>query len=201
MSPTSKPKKPAPKAPGKRGPGRPRKEAGPAEAPTEGAEGEAPVAKTEGGSSEGMKKLMAKGRSKGFLTYQDVNDALPDEVVSSEQIDDVLSMLGEEGIEVLDKGRSVDDDSDGAKDEAKVRIGSDGREEEGEAEPRTDDEEEEAKDEAKARAEAREEGGSDDPVRMYLHEMGRTPLLTREQEVRLAKRIEDEELKVQDVIL
>ncbi|HXC65113.1 MAG TPA: sigma-70 family RNA polymerase sigma factor, partial [bacterium] len=201
MSPTTKPKKPAPKAPGKRGPGRPRKEAGPAEAPAEGAEGEAPAAKTEGGSSEGMKKLMAKGRSKGFLTYQDVNDALPDEVVSSEQIDDVLSMLGEEGIEVLDKGRSVDDDSDGAKDEAKVRIGSDGREEEGEAEPRTDDEEEDAKDEAKARAEAREEGGSDDPVRMYLHEMGRTPLLTREQEVRLAKRIEDEELKVQDVIL
>jgi RNA polymerase primary sigma factor len=201
MSPTIKPKKPAPKVSGKRGPGRPRKEAGPAEAPVEGAEGEAAAPKAEGGSSEGMKKLMAKGRSKGFLTYQDVNDALPDEVVSSEQIDDVLSMLGEEGIEVLDKGRSVDDDSDGAKDEAKVRIGSDGREEEGEAEPRSDDEEEEAKDEAKARAEAREEGGSDDPVRMYLHEMGRTPLLTREQEVRLAKRIEDEELKVQDVIL
>jgi RNA polymerase primary sigma factor len=60
---------------------------------------------------------------------------------------------------------------------------------------------EEAEAVAKARAEAREEGGSDDPVRMYLHEMGRTPLLTREQEVRLAKRIEDEELKVQDVIL
>ncbi len=151
-----------------------------------------------------MKKLMAKGRAKGFLTYQDVNDALPDEVVSSEQIDDVLSMLGEEGIEVLDKGRSVDDDSDGAKDEAKVRIGSDGREEEGDdakdKEAKDDDDDEEAP-ARKARPEAREEGGSDDPVRLYLHEMGKTPLLSREQEVRLAKRIEDEEIKVQDVVL
>src|SRR5690606_29537934 len=134
------------------------------------------------------------------------NDALPDEVVSSEQIDDVLSMLGEEGIEVLDKGRSVDDDSDAAGTPvAKVRIGADGREEEeGEVRPAVEadsEADEEAEAVAKARAEAREEGGSDDPVRMYLHEMGRTPLLTREQEVRLAKRIEDEELKVQDVIL
>jgi RNA polymerase primary sigma factor len=195
----------------KRGPGRPRKDAAlpVAEAGEEAPEAAAGAAKTEGGNSEGMKRLMAKGRSKGFLTYQDVNDALPDEVVSSEQIDDVLSMLGEEGIEVLDKGRSVDDDSAGdAGAAAKVRIGADGREEEeGDAPARAegsaaaDEEEEEAAAVAKARAEAREEGGSDDPVRMYLHEMGRTPLLTREQEVRLAKRIEDEELKVQDVIL
>ncbi len=176
-----------------------------ADVPDGAAEAPVPAAKPEGGSGEGMKRLMAKGRAKGFLTYQDVNDALPDEVVSSEQIDDVLSMLGEEGIEVLDKGRSVDDDSEGAKDEVKVRIGSDGRDEEGEAKerPEAEDGEDdgEAQPQAKGRAEAREEGGSDDPVRMYLHEMGRTPLLTREQEVRLAKRIEDEELKVQDVIL
>ncbi|MGH7442893.1 MAG: RNA polymerase sigma factor region1.1 domain-containing protein, partial [bacterium] len=184
--------------------GRPRGGAGDTAAPGEAAAGTVP-AKAEGGSGEGMKRLMAKGRAKGFLTYQDVNDALPDEVVSSEQIDDVLSMLGEEGIEVLDKGRSVDDDSEGAKDEAKVRIGSDGRDEEGEAKERPEaddaDEDGEAPPQPKGRAEARDEGGSDDPVRMYLHEMGRTPLLTREQEVRLAKRIEDEELKVQDVIL
>jgi RNA polymerase primary sigma factor len=159
----------------------------------------------EGDNAGNMKKLMAKGRAKGFLTYQDVNDALPDEVVSSEQIDDVLSLLGEEGIEVLDKGRSVDDDSEAAAAApgAKVRIGSD-REEEGdeakEKEAKDDDEDEEAP-ARKARPEAREEGGSDDPVRLYLHEMGKTPLLSREQEVRLAKRIEDEEIKVQDVVL
>ena len=98
MSP--RPKKTAPPKPaGKRGPGRPRKDAAAPAAAVEGAEGAAPAGKAEGGSGEGMKRLMAKGRAKGFLTYQDVNDALPDEVVSSEQIDDVLSMLGEEGIE------------------------------------------------------------------------------------------------------
>jgi len=191
--------------PGKRGPGRPRKEdAAAAAAP--GVPG-APVVPgapaKEGDNAGNMKKLMAKGRATGFLTYQDVNDALPDEVVSSEQIDDVLSLLGEEGIEVLDKGRSVDDDSsDAGAAGAKVRIGSD-REEDGETaekEAKDEDEDEEAP-ARKARPEAREEGGSDDPVRLYLHEMGKTPLLNREQEVRLAKRIEDEEIKVQDVVL
>src|SRR5262245_32272340 len=113
--------------PGKRGPGRPRKEesaaaAAPAVPGAPAAPG-APV--SEADKAGNMKKLMAKGRAKGFLTYQDVNDALPDEVVSSEQIDDVLSLLGEEGIEVLDKGRSVDDDSGGDGGAgAKVRIGS-----------------------------------------------------------------------------
>jgi RNA polymerase primary sigma factor len=199
----SKAPKKAP-VPGKRGPGRPRKE----DVAAAGAPGVTAVpgaAPKEGDNAGNMKKLMAKGRAKGFLTYQDVNDALPDEVVSSEQIDDVLSLLGEEGIEVLDKGRSVDDDSDAAAAAgAKVRIGSDGREEEGddakEKEAKDDDEDEEAP-ARKARPEAREEGGSDDPVRLYLHEMGKTPLLSREQEVRLAKRIEDEEIKVQDVVL
>jgi RNA polymerase primary sigma factor len=200
----SKAPKKAP-VPGKRGPGRPRKEDAAAAAPGAALVPGAPGAPAKEGDNAGnMKKLMAKGRAKGFLTYQDVNDALPDEVVSSEQIDDVLSLLGEEGIEVLDKGRSVDDDSEAAAAPgAKVRIGSD-REEEGdeakEKEGKDDDDDDEAP-ARKTRPEAREEGGSDDPVRLYLHEMGKTPLLSREQEVRLAKRIEDEEIKVQDVVL
>lgn len=89
--------------PGRRGPGRPRKDDS-AVAQTGGAVPAVPgVPGKEGDNAGNMKKLMAKGRAKGFLTYQDVNDALPDEVVSSEQIDDVLSLLGEEGIEVLDR--------------------------------------------------------------------------------------------------
>ena len=201
----SKAPKKAP-VPGKRGPGRPRKEDAAAMAAGAPVVPGAPGAPAKEGDNAGnMKKLMAKGRAKGFLTYQDVNDALPDEVVSSEQIDDVLSLLGEEGIEVLDKGRSVDDDSEtaAAAAGAKVRIGSDGREEEGEdaKEKEDKDDEDEEAPARKARPEAREEGGSDDPVRLYLHEMGKTPLLSREQEVRLAKRIEDEEIKVQDVVL
>jgi RNA polymerase primary sigma factor len=199
----SKAPKKAPVA-GKRGPGRPRKEDAAAAAVPGAPLVPGAVPAKEGDNAGNMKKLMAKGRAKGFLTYQDVNDALPDEVVSSEQIDDVLSLLGEEGIEVLDKGRSVDDDSEAAAAPgAKVRIGSD-REEEGdeakEKEAKDDDDDEETP-ARKTRPEAREEGGSDDPVRLYLHEMGKTPLLSREQEVRLAKRIEDEEIKVQDVVL
>jgi RNA polymerase primary sigma factor len=185
--------------------GRPRKEevakrAAEGEVAPEGAESPA-AAPVDGSRAGNMKRLMDKGRAKGFLTYQEVNEILPDEVVSSEQIDDVLSMLGEEGIEIVDKGRSVDDDQGETKGESKVAIGE--REEEGEKAPAENAEAGDADMEAAAaeRAEAREEHGSDDPVRMYLHEMGKTPLLTREQEVRLAKRIEDEEMKVQSVIL
>ncbi|MES2202359.1 MAG: sigma-70 family RNA polymerase sigma factor, partial [candidate division FCPU426 bacterium] len=192
---------------GKRG--RPRKEdqakAREAEGRAAGAEGGAAEGAAQPGAAGDMKRLMDKGRAKGYLTYQEVNEILPDEVVSSEQIDDVLSMLGEEGIEIVDKGRSVDDDHMGeTKGDSKVAIGAEGREDgENEKAPAESAEPADADAEAAAaeRAEAREEHGSDDPVRMYLHEMGKTPLLTREQEVRLAKRIEDEEMKVQSVIL
>jgi RNA polymerase primary sigma factor len=195
-----------PKIKGKRG--RPRKEdvakrgeaAPEGENQGEGAEGAA-ASPADGSRAGNMKRLMDKGRAKGFLTYQEVNEILPDEVVSSEQIDDVLSMLGEEGIEIVDKGRSVDDDQGETKGESKVAIGDRGEEEEKRTVEGAEQADADLEAAAAERAEAREEHGSDDPVRMYLHEMGKTPLLTREQEVRLAKRIEDEEMKVQSVIL
>src|SRR3954467_10647663 len=92
---------------------------------------EKPVTK---GTGE-MKQLLAMGKEKGYLTYKDVNDILPDEVVSSEQIDDVLTMLGESGIEIVDE----------AKDEGKVAekivISPDLRgEEEGESEEKEEKE-------------------------------------------------------------
>jgi RNA polymerase primary sigma factor len=148
----------------------------------------APGIKAGGAKSEEMKQLLAMGREKGFLTYKDVNDLLPDEIVSSEQIDDVLTMLGESGIEI------VDEDKEGERAGAaeKIVIGSELRGEEEAAAPEAEEKEE--------KEEKEEATGSDDPVRMYLHEMGRTPLLTREQEVRLAKRIEDEEQKVESVL-
>ena len=132
-----------PKIKGKRG--RPRKEdlakradaQGQAEG-AEGAEGAAgaggTAAPADGSRAGNMKRLMDKGRAKGFLTYQEVNEILPDEVVSSEQIDDVLSMLGEEGIEIVDKGRSVDDDQGETKGESKVAIGERDEEEKAPAE-------------------------------------------------------------------
>ncbi len=188
-----------------RRPGRPRKEdviAAKAAAPAQGQAGEVKEGEAQQGGT--VKGLVDKARAKGYLTYQDVNEALPDEVVSPEQIDDVLSLLGEEGIEIVDKGRSVDDDLGETKGDSKISI-SDGRPDGEEAPAQAagqSEKEAPAEEEEEARVEVREAAqGSDDPVRMYLHEMGKTPLLTREQEVRLAKRIEDEETKVQSVIL
>lgn len=125
-----------------------------------------------------VEKLLEKGRKKGYLTYSDVNNLLPSEVVSSEQIDDILIMLGENDIEI------VDTDKEPAADD-RVSLVSELEEVEFEA----------------AHEAAAEESRSDDPVRMYLHEMGRVPLLTREQEVRLAKRIEEQELRVEKAVL
>ncbi len=125
-----------------------------------------------------VEKLLEKGRKKGYLTYSDVNNLLPSEVVSSEQIDDILIMLGENDIEI------VDTDKEPATDD-RVSLVSELEEVEFEA----------------AHEAAAEESRSDDPVRMYLHEMGRVPLLTREQEVRLAKRIEEQELRVEKAVL
>ncbi len=125
-----------------------------------------------------VEQLLEKGRKKGYLTYDEVNDLLPQDVISSEQIDDILIMLGENDIEIVDTERAD-------KGEDKLALVS---------------ELEEADLEAAAEA-ALEETRSDDPVRMYLHEMGRVPLLTREQEVRLAKRIEEQEFRIEKAAL
>jgi len=125
-----------------------------------------------------VEKLLEKGRKKGYLTYSDVNNLLPSEVVSSEQIDDILIMLGENDIEIVDAEKE-------GKTDDQITIVS---------------ELEEAEFESPLEAVV-DETRSDDPVRMYLHEMGRVPLLTREQEVRLAKRIEEQELRVEKAVL
>jgi RNA polymerase primary sigma factor len=125
-----------------------------------------------------VKALMARGREKGFLTYDEVNDALPSDT-SSDQIDDVMSMFGEHDIEVVD----------GA--EKKMKLPDKPPEPEAKAEA---EEEKDPDDDAGY-------GKSNDPVRMYLRKMGSVSLLTREGEVEIAKRIEEGEKEILAAVL
>src|SRR5438045_4110716 len=135
-----------------------------------------------------VKDLLALGRDKGFLTYDEVNDALPSDIVSSDQIDDVMSMFGDNDIAIVDEANKV------KLPETKPP----------EPEPSAAAKEEEAAT-PEARAEREEEedaySKSNDPVRMYLRKMGSVSLLTREGEVEIAKRIEDGEKEVLDAVL
>ena len=120
------------------------------------------------GKSSDMKMLISMGKEKGYLTYDEVNDILPPDVVSPEHIDDLMVLFGEMDIELVDT-----DNGDSSVEVMKV-------------------DDKELLEEEKSLA-LRETGGghTDDPVRMYLREMGSIPLLTREGEVEIAKRIED----------
>ena len=120
--------------------------------------------------SSSIKQLIAKGKEQGFLTYAEVNDHLPSGIVDPEQIEDIVGMINDMGINVHEQ--APDADSLALTDNAA-----------------TDDEVEEA---AAALATVDSEfGRTTDPVRMYMREMGIVNLLTREGEIKIAKRIED----------
>jgi len=130
-----------------------------------------------------VKDLLEAGRQKGFLTYDEVNDALPADIVSSEQIDDVMSMFGDNEIEIVDAQKAA------KATDAKPAVAT-------VEEPAKEAEDEEPKDEDD------EPGGkSNDPVRLYLRKMGSVSLLTREGEVEIAKRIEEGEKEVLRALL
>jgi len=131
-------------------------------------------------SIEEVKQLIDMGKEKGFLTYEEVNDLLPPDLVSSEQIDDVMSMFGEMEIEIVDSVQKVKI--------PKVKLDM-------------DDEEEVEGEQEEQEFEPGTLGRTSDPVRMYLREMGSVSLLTREGEVEIAKRIEEGERDVAGVIL
>ena len=127
-------------------------------------------------------KLIELGKQKGFVTYDEVNDAMPEDVVSTDQIDSWLSALGDHGIEVVDGA--------GAAPPRHRRPAPKGLDIEKEKEEGEVDEDEEY---AYSR--------TSDPVRMYLRKMGSVSLLTREGEVEIAKRIEDGERKMLQAVL
>ncbi len=127
---------------------------------------------------EGLKTLLDLGKRRGFLTFDQVNDYLPDEAASPERIHGLLETLDEMGIELINE------------DEAESRLLASGdlddEHDDDLAEEPPDDEETELTPEDLDEISRR----IDDPVRMYLTQMGEIPLLTREQEINLAKRIE-----------
>ena len=120
-----------------------------------------------------LKSLIVLGKERGYLTYAEINDHLPDDLVDAEQIEGVISMIGDMGIQVYDQAPDAD-----------TLLMA-------EAAPAapTEDVEEEA--EAAASTLDSEFGRTTDPVRMYMREMGSVELLTREGEIEIAKRIED----------
>jgi RNA polymerase primary sigma factor len=127
--------------------------------------------------------LISLGKTKGFLTYDEVNDALPDDDVGADQMDRVLSRLDSEDIEVVS---------------ARVEADVPPRAVAGDSEPPPSST---RKGGAKREMNDAAYGRSNDPVRMYLRKMGSVALLTREREVEIAKRIEEGENEVLDAIL
>ena len=140
------------------------------------------------GRVELIEQLLALGKEKGFLTYDDINRILPTDVTSSEEIDDVLVALTAQQIDVVDSedaasSKDSDSDADSDKDTDSEEGGSEEAESKKEEQP-----------DATVSPVRLEQ--MDDPVRMYLRQMGQISLLTREQELELAKRIAEKPVQL-----
>ena len=122
-----------------------------------------------------VKKLVARAKKRGYITYDELNDALPQDQMSSEQIEDIMSNLNEMGINVVENEEADEDDDRAA--EPEIDASDDGAEGT-EGERFVIEKKKETVDR------------TDDPVRMYLREMGAVELLSREGEIAIAKRIE-----------
>ena len=120
-----------------------------------------------------LKNLIVLGKERGYLTYTEINDHLPDDMLDAEQIEGIISMINDMGIQVYDEAP-----------DAETLLMSD-------ATPAVTDEDVVAEAEAALSTVDSEFGRTTDPVRMYMREMGSVELLTREGEIEIAKRIED----------
>ena len=117
-----------------------------------------------------LKLLVTRGKEQGYLTYAEVNDHLPEDIVDSDQIEDIIQMINDMGIQVMEEAPDADD----------LML----------AENTADEDAAEAAAQVLSSVES-EIGRTTDPVRMYMREMGTVELLTREGEIDIAKRIED----------
>jgi len=122
-----------------------------------------------------ISELIALGKEKGHLTFEEVNNILPVDIVSSEEIDEILGILGEENIKL------VDSEEDLGKAAAEEAV-------------------EEKKEEPEKEEEVVKLAHIDDPVKMYLRQMGQIPLLTRKEEIEIAERIKEAEGRFRDAV-
>ncbi|QTF10020.1 RNA polymerase sigma factor RpoD [Brenneria izadpanahii] len=119
-----------------------------------------------------LKLLVTRGKEQGYLTYAEVNDHLPEDIIDSDQIEDIIQMINDMGIQVMEEAPDADD----------LLL----------AENTNDADEDAAEAAAQVLSSVESEiGRTTDPVRMYMREMGTVELLTREGEIDIAKRIED----------
>src|SRR4029079_2053415 len=133
-----------------------------------------------------VKKLITIGKEKGFLTYDELNSTLPAEVVSSDQFGSIMAMFGEMDIEIIEAS-----DGDRVQKRSEGEVGEDAEDVESDAEEEND------------KAIDLTPGAlsrTDDPVRLYLKEMGSVALLSREGEIEIAKRIEEGKKDIASVI-
>lgn len=131
--------------------------------PSEEEKGEAPIIES---AVEAVRKMIKRGKDRGYVTIDEINAALPQDKINSDMIEDTMAMLSELGINVVES-----EDEEGA-DKAASPSGEEGEES------------------TKTSVEESEVGRTDDPVRLYLREMGTVELLSREGEIAIAKRIE-----------
>jgi len=126
-----------------------------------------------------IKKLIVKAKRRGYVTIDELNEALPSDQIGNDQIEDIMSAISEMGVNIVENDEDAAEEEDGGSSEAAAPD---------EDEPEAEDEEASAHVPEKKRKETTER--TDDPVRMYLREMGAVELLSREGEIAIAKRIE-----------
>ncbi len=128
-----------------------------------------------------IKKLIIRGKEQGYLTYAEVNDHLPDDIVDPEQIEDIIGMINDMGIQVHESAP-----------DAETLMLQDA--------PSVQDDESVTEEAIQVLSAVEETGRTTDPVRMYMREMGTVELLTREGEIAIAKRIEEGLTQVQSAL-